>query len=153
MLRHKDLLIRTSWLFKYGWSTRQYFLQFITLQQVIFWRHHCIATLFLLFKFVTRKTIESLVSKNQCVSGWHENVHRCHQRKYRHYAIQSGFNFQAVYVILKRVLQRKATEQYFSVYTIYYAVQVSNVESIDKMPHFVVGMNGYTDRRLAEVNK
>ena len=36
---------------------------------------------------------------------------------------------------------------------IYYAVQVSNVESIDKMPHFVAGMNGYTDRRLAEVNK
>ena len=41
------------------------------------------ATLFLLFKFVTRKTIESLVSKKQCVSGWHENVHRCHQRNRR----------------------------------------------------------------------
>ena len=47
----------------------------------------------------------------------------------------------------------KATEQYFSVYTIYYNVQVSKFWVCKYNATLCSGCNGYTDRRLAEVNK
>ena len=47
-----------------------------------FWRHHCLQTLLLLFRFVASETIEQ--STNQRASGWHININRWRQRGYRY---------------------------------------------------------------------